>query len=68
VALQMLLLGLLLVSMGLFSDGMYALLAGTAGNWLKTNRHFLRAQKYITGTIYIGLGLTAALAGTHRSQ
>ena len=68
VPLQMLLLGMILVTMGLFSDSMYALLAGTAGNWLKTNRQFLRAQKYVTGTIYIGLGLTAALAGAHRSQ
>ena len=68
VPLQMMLLGLILLVMGLFSDSMYALLAGTAGNWLKTNRQFLRAQKYVTGTIYIGLGLTAALAGAHRSQ
>lgn len=65
---QMALLGLILLVMGLFSDSMYALLAGTAGNWLRRNRHFLRVQKYVTGTIYIGLGLVAALAGTGKHQ
>ncbi len=68
VPVQMVLLGLLLLVMGLLSDSVYALLAGTAGGWLKRSRHFLRAQKYITGTVYIGLGLTAALTGSNRSQ
>ncbi len=64
VPLQMLILGLILLAMGLLSDGVYAVLAGTAGNWLRNNPHFLRAQKYLTGTIYILLGLTAAFAGS----
>jgi len=68
VSAQMLLLGLILLVMGLMSDGVYALLAGTAGRWLRRNHHFLRAQKYITGTAYIALGLVAAVAGTGDSQ
>jgi threonine/homoserine/homoserine lactone efflux protein len=68
VPVQMLILGLILLTMGLFSDGAYAILAGTAGNWLRSNRQFLRAQKYVTGTIYIGLGLTAALAGSNHKS
>ena len=68
VPVQMLLLGLIMLTMGLFSDGMYAILAGTAGNWLRTNRHFLRVQKWVTGTIYIGLGLTAAFAGSNQKS
>jgi threonine/homoserine/homoserine lactone efflux protein len=63
VPLQMVILGLILVTMGVFSDGVYALLAGTAGNWLRHNLKFLRIQKYVTGSIYILLGVTAALAG-----
>lgn len=48
--------------MALFTDGTYAILSGTAGGWLKRNQTFLRAQKYISGTIYIGLGLVTAPA------
>lgn len=62
VALQIFLLGLLLVSMGLLTDGSYALLAGTAGNWLKNNMRVLRAQRYFAGTIYIALGMVTALS------
>jgi threonine/homoserine/homoserine lactone efflux protein len=64
----MLVLGLIMLFMGLFSDGVYALLAGTAGNWLRTNQRFLRAQKYVTGSIYILLGLTAAFAGSNQKS
>jgi threonine/homoserine/homoserine lactone efflux protein len=66
VPLQMLVLGLIMLGMGLFSDGAYAILAGTAGNWLRTNQRFLRIQKYVTGSIYILLGLTAAFAGSNQ--
>jgi len=36
-------------------------LASTAGGWLKRNRSFLRADRYVVGSVYIGLGVTAAL-------
>jgi threonine/homoserine/homoserine lactone efflux protein len=64
---QMLILGLILVVMGLCSDSVYALLAGTAGRWLRHSGGFLRTQKYLTGSLYIGLGLVAAFS-SHRSQ
>jgi threonine/homoserine/homoserine lactone efflux protein len=59
---QLLFLGIIFVSMAIISDGLYALLAGYAGRWLKGNRRFLQVQKYVTGTVYLGLGVTAALA------
>jgi threonine/homoserine/homoserine lactone efflux protein len=62
VTLQLLTLGGLFVMMAIVTDSMYALLASTAGGWLKRNRSFLRADRYIVGSVYIGLGLTAALA------
>jgi threonine/homoserine/homoserine lactone efflux protein len=62
VAWQMLALGCMFVGMAIISDGLYALLAGTAGQWLKGSRGFLRAQPYFTGSVYLGLGLLAALA------
>ena len=63
VSLQFLILGLLFVAMALTTDSLYALLSGTAGRWLKHNIWFMRFRRYFAGTIYIGLGLTAALAG-----
>jgi threonine/homoserine/homoserine lactone efflux protein len=68
VPVQMLILGLIMLFMGLFSDGVYAILAGSAGNWLRTNQRFLRVQKYVTGSIYILLGLTAAFAGSNQES
>ncbi|MBI3244858.1 MAG: LysE family translocator [Chloroflexi bacterium] len=66
IAPQMFALGCIFVVMAIFSDGMYALLAGTAGQWLKGNRNFLRAERYIAGSVYIGLGVTAAFADAGR--
>jgi len=59
-------LGLLFAGMGMFSDGAYALLAGTAGTWMKRRKGFLKAQRYVTGSLFIGLGVSAALAGNGR--
>jgi threonine/homoserine/homoserine lactone efflux protein len=64
VAGQMLVLGCLFVLIAIVSDGLYALLAGSAGRWLKGSRSFLRAERYFAGTVYIGLGVTAAFSGT----
>lgn len=63
VALQTLVLGLIYAGMAWITDSCYALLAGTAGNWLKTSPWYLRFQRYVAGTIYIGLGLVAAFSG-----
>jgi threonine/homoserine/homoserine lactone efflux protein len=57
VALQILFLGIIFILMALVSDGMYALLAGTAGNWLRGNLQFLRAQRYVAGMISAILNL-----------
>ncbi len=59
---QLLTLGCLFVLMAVITDSLYALLAGTAGQWLKGTRSFVRAERYVVGTVYIGLGITAALA------
>jgi hypothetical protein len=36
------------------------------GQWLNRNAHFLRIQRYVTGTIYIALGVTAAVTGSEK--
>ncbi|HWT97009.1 MAG TPA: LysE family translocator [Terriglobales bacterium] len=68
VAMQIVFLGLVYTALGFLTDGSYALAAGTAGNWLKRNRAYLKVERYVTGTLLIGLGLTAAFAGSHRQR
>ncbi len=55
---QALVLGLVFIGLGLVSDSLYALAAGTVGDLLRRRRRFLR---YGSGVVYIGLGATAAL-------
>jgi threonine/homoserine/homoserine lactone efflux protein len=66
VAMQVVFLGLLFTAMGLVTDGCYALAAGTAGNWLKRSRGYLKFERYVSGVLFIGLGLTAAFAGNQK--
>ena len=58
---QMLVLGCIFVMLAVISDSMYALL-GTVGQWLRGSRSVVRAERYVAGSVYIGLGVTAALA------
>lgn len=64
---QTLLLGLTLVGLGICTDSIYALLAGTAGNWLKRQGNLLRGQKYLSGGIYLALGVVSAFSGSRES-
>jgi threonine/homoserine/homoserine lactone efflux protein len=59
---QILILGVTFMGLGMISDGMFALAAGAAGDFLRRNRRFLRFQRWFAGTSFIGLGVTAALA------
>ncbi len=56
---QVLVLGLFFVGLGLISDSLYALAAGTVGGLLRRRR---RALRYGSGVVFIGLGAAAALA------
>jgi threonine/homoserine/homoserine lactone efflux protein len=62
IALQVLLLGGLFVFLSLVSDSAYALLAGTVGQYLQRNPQFWSSERYVTGGIFLTLGLLAALA------
>jgi threonine/homoserine/homoserine lactone efflux protein len=62
VASQILLLGAIFVVLGICTNTVYAFLAGSAGGLLRRNRQVLAKQRYFTGSVYIGLGLTTALA------
>ncbi|AXA45020.1 LysE family translocator (plasmid) [Rhizobium leguminosarum] len=66
-AMQIAFLGLIYTCLGIITDGSYALAAGTAGDWLRRNRRYLTAERYVSGALLIGLGLTAAFAGNQGS-
>ena len=64
---QILVLGLVFAAAGLCTDGIYALLSGTASDWLRRrneSRAFRRAQRYVSGGIYLALGAASAASGS----
>ena len=63
---QILLLGALFVLLASCTDSLYALLSSTLGQWLTHNVGFQRIQRYVTGSIYIILGVTTAVAGSEK--
>ena len=66
-ALQIAFLGFLFIAIATCSDGAYALAAGTLGGWLRPSRGFVALERYVSGTIFVGLGLATALTGSKRS-
>jgi threonine/homoserine/homoserine lactone efflux protein len=63
---QILVLGATFVILALCSDGLYALLSGTAGGWLRRRMKgasFRRGQRFVSGGILIALGAVAAVSG-----
>jgi threonine/homoserine/homoserine lactone efflux protein len=66
IAVQILLLGTLFTLLAVLSDGAYVLLAGALGRRLLGGRRSGRLLAKISGGIYVGLGVSAALTGnTH---
>jgi threonine/homoserine/homoserine lactone efflux protein len=56
---QVLVFGLTFVALGFVSDGLYAVAAGSLAKWLREKR---RLVGYASGTVFVGLGVSAALA------
>ncbi|WP_075837095.1 LysE family translocator [Deinococcus marmoris] len=65
VAVQTLVLGGFFLLLATISDSMFALLAGSVGQKLRGNRVFARRQKYLTGSVYVALGVGTATVGQH---
>ncbi len=64
---QVMVLGATLAALGLLTDGLYALLGGTAGDWLgrrSGSAGFRRGQRYVSSGVYLALGAAAAAAGS----
>lgn len=62
-ALQIAFLGLLFAALGLVTDSLWALASGTAGGVLRRSRRIVRGQRYVTGSVYVVLGVAAAFGG-----
>jgi threonine/homoserine/homoserine lactone efflux protein len=64
VAGQIMFLGLLFAVMGVLSDSVWALFAGTLAHALKRKTRWMLAQRYVSGGMLISLGLATAFAGS----
>jgi threonine/homoserine/homoserine lactone efflux protein len=65
ITVQILVLGTLFTLLAVLSDGAYVLVAGAVGGWLRTSRRARGALARLSGGVYIGLGVSAALSGGH---
>jgi threonine/homoserine/homoserine lactone efflux protein len=63
---QILCLGVVFVLLGAVTDSLYALSAGSAAQWLRRKPRFLASERWISGSLYIGLGLAAAMSSNNR--
>ena len=63
---QLLLFGALFVALACCTDSAYALLGSVAGRLLNTSRRVRQTRRFVTGGVYLALGVVAALAGTDR--
>jgi threonine/homoserine/homoserine lactone efflux protein len=62
-AVQIVTLGMIFLIMGMASDSVYAIAAGSAANWLRGRASITRGAEYAAGTVYIALGAMTALTG-----
>jgi threonine/homoserine/homoserine lactone efflux protein len=68
VALQALVLGSMFVAIALVSDSLWAVASGSAAAWLKERPLAAKLERWVTGTVLVGLGTVAALSGGHKSK
>jgi threonine/homoserine/homoserine lactone efflux protein len=67
VGVQIVLLGLTLAGLGLLSDSLYAIVAGSIADRLRGSRAVARFERWFGGGILVGLGVAAALVSPNRS-
>ena len=63
---QVFVLGALFVAIGLVLDLTWAASSGTIGQVLQRRPAFLRKQRYLTGGVYLALGLASVIGGGGR--
>ena len=65
---QIFVLGLTFATLGLITDSLYALAAGTVADRLRGSRGMAKFERWFGGSILVGLGVAAALVAPHRSN
>ena len=65
--LQVILLGLTFAGLGLVSDSLYAVAAGSVADRLRGSPGMARFERWFGGSVLIGLGLAAAVFSPNRS-
>src|SRR5207247_9655535 len=65
---QVLVLGLTFALLGLASDSLYAVVAGTVADRLRGTPLVARVERWFGGTVLIGLGVASAVVAPHRSN
>jgi threonine/homoserine/homoserine lactone efflux protein len=63
---QLVVLGLSFVLLGVITDGLYGLATGSLRGVLKKSRRYRIVQRYVSGGVFIALGVGSALAGSGR--
>ena len=63
---QLLALGGAFATIALCTDCTWSLVASGASRWLKSHPRFPRSERYVSGSVYVGLGLATALSGGGR--
>jgi threonine/homoserine/homoserine lactone efflux protein len=66
VTVQVLVLGVVFITIGLMSDSAYAVTASSIGTAMRRSKRARRAERYVSSGVYVGLGVTTAVAGGHR--
>lgn len=66
VPLQVASLGGLFILIAFCTDTSWSLAASGAGSWLRGHPRFVSSQRYVAGSVYLTMGLTAALSGSSR--
>jgi threonine/homoserine/homoserine lactone efflux protein len=66
--LQILVFGTVFTLLAMLSDGAYVLLAGTVGHRLRADPRARRRLSRVSGGVYIGLGIAAALSGSSHAR
>jgi len=68
IVVQTLVLGTIFTLLAAVTDSAYVLLAGAVGGWMRSGRRARRRLAKLSGGVYIGLGVSAALSGTSHAR
>jgi threonine/homoserine/homoserine lactone efflux protein len=66
VAVEIVVLGLTFLVLGLVTDSLWAVGAGAAGERLRRSAVFPRIERWVSGSVFVGLGVATAVTGSRK--